>query len=76
MTVDDPQDPLPAIEEGCKGHCSKLAKELEECTKRVEAAIANAKPGDEVVAHCTGQYQDFWHCVDHCAAPKLFATLK
>jgi len=20
-------------------------------------------------AHCSGQYFDFWHCVDHCVSP-------
>eukprot|EP00285_Hemiselmis_virescens_P008918 CAMPEP_0173392570 /NCGR_PEP_ID=MMETSP1356-20130122/20160_1 /TAXON_ID=77927 ORGANISM="Hemiselmis virescens, Strain PCC157" /NCGR_SAMPLE_ID=MMETSP1356 /ASSEMBLY_ACC=CAM_ASM_000847 /LENGTH=76 /DNA_ID=CAMNT_0014350397 /DNA_START=19 /DNA_END=249 /DNA_ORIENTATION=- len=76
MTVDDPQDPLPAIEKECRHHCPKYLKELEECTARVEALHASAKPGEEIAAHCTGQYQDFWHCIDHCAAPKLFAVLK
>ena len=23
---------------------------------------------EQVVAHCTGQYQDFWHCIDHCVS--------
>ena len=27
-----------------------------------------AKPGDEITAHCTGQYFDFWHCIDHCVS--------
>jgi hypothetical protein len=22
----------------------------------------------QVVAHCTGQYFDFWHCMDHCVS--------
>ena len=43
-------------------------KELEACTARVEAKYANAKPGDEISAHCTGQYFDFWHCIDHCVS--------
>ena len=30
-----------------------------------------AKPGEEISAHCTGQYFDFWHCVDHCVSPPL-----
>ncbi|EKX31795.1 hypothetical protein GUITHDRAFT_91152 [Guillardia theta CCMP2712] len=74
--MSDPVDPRPAIEESCKGHCQKYLKELEACTERVNKIIAEAKPGDEVQAHCTGQYFDFWHCIDHCAAPKLFAKLK
>ncbi|CAG9463530.1 unnamed protein product [Pedinophyceae sp. YPF-701] len=27
-------------------------------------------------AHCTGQYFDYWRCVDKCVAPKLFKHLK
>ncbi|KAK3030343.1 hypothetical protein RJ639_038299, partial [Escallonia herrerae] len=39
------------------------------CVKRVE--------GDETGhKHCTGQYFDYWCCVDKCVAPKLFADLK
>jgi ubiquinol-cytochrome c reductase subunit 6 len=43
-------------------------KEMQACTARVEAKIAAAKPGEEVHAHCTGQYFDFWHCIDHCVS--------
>ena len=42
-----------AIDEACKSHCGKALKELEACTARVEAKFANAKPGDEISAHCT-----------------------
>ena len=27
-------------------------------------------------AHCTPQFFDFKHCIDHCTAPKLFKDLK
>jgi ubiquinol-cytochrome c reductase subunit 6 len=56
------------IDETCKHHCSKAMKELEACTARVEAKFAAAKPGDEITANCTGQYFDFWHCIDHCVS--------
>eukprot|EP00293_Proteomonas_sulcata_P009220 CAMPEP_0184309916 /NCGR_PEP_ID=MMETSP1049-20130417/21210_1 /TAXON_ID=77928 /ORGANISM="Proteomonas sulcata, Strain CCMP704" /LENGTH=75 /DNA_ID=CAMNT_0026623177 /DNA_START=12 /DNA_END=239 /DNA_ORIENTATION=+ len=73
---DEAVDPKPEIEEGCKSHCQKHLAALEACTERTNKAIAEAKPGEEVPNHCTGQYHDFWHCIDHCAAPKLFKELK
>jgi ubiquinol-cytochrome c reductase subunit 6 len=42
---------------------------LQACAERVEKDTSGE-------AHCTGQYFDYWHCVDKCAAPKLFAQLK
>jgi ubiquinol-cytochrome c reductase subunit 6 len=27
-------------------------------------------------ANCTGQYFDYFHCIDHCAAPKIWSQLK
>ncbi len=27
--------------------------------------------GDEITAHCTGQYFDFWHCIDHCVSLRV-----
>jgi ubiquinol-cytochrome c reductase subunit 6 len=62
------------IDEACKHHCSKAMKELEACTARVEAKFAAAKPGDEITANCTGQYFDFWHCIDHCVSTLIKIT--
>eukprot|EP00286_Rhodomonas_abbreviata_P013523 CAMPEP_0181323844 /NCGR_PEP_ID=MMETSP1101-20121128/20021_1 /TAXON_ID=46948 /ORGANISM="Rhodomonas abbreviata, Strain Caron Lab Isolate" /LENGTH=77 /DNA_ID=CAMNT_0023431937 /DNA_START=22 /DNA_END=255 /DNA_ORIENTATION=+ len=73
--AEDPVDPRPEIEEGCKSHCAKALKELDGCTERVNKIIAETPEGEEVVANCQIQYNDFWHCIDHCAAPKLFAKL-
>ncbi|KAK6246401.1 hypothetical protein QUC31_001170, partial [Theobroma cacao] len=42
---------------------------LQECAKRVSGDESGSK-------HCTGQYFDYWTCVDKCVAPKLFAKLK
>jgi len=75
MADADPVDPKPEIEEACGHHCVKAKAELEACTERVNKILADAKPGDDAVAHCTGQYFDFWHCIDHCTAPKLFEKL-
>ena len=59
--------PKPEIEESCKPHCIKELLAYQACAKR----IAGKKD-----AHCTGQYFDYWKCIDHCAAPRLFAVLK
>ncbi|KAI7756214.1 hypothetical protein M8C21_020624 [Ambrosia artemisiifolia] len=49
---------------------SNLAQyNLQGCVKRVQADETGHK-------HCTGQYFDYWHCVDKCVAPRLFAKLK
>ena len=58
--VDDPVDPKLQIEELCKPKCEAFLKAYEACAERIE--------GDETgEKHCTGQYFDFWSCVDHCA---------
>lgn len=62
-------DPKPEIEDACKPQCVKQLLEYQACTKRVE----EDKTGE---AHCTGQYFDYWHCIDKCAADKVFAMLK
>ncbi|KAJ1489589.1 hypothetical protein T484DRAFT_1779569 [Baffinella frigidus] len=54
MADADPVDPKPEIEEACGHHCVKAKAELEACTERVNKILADAKPGDDAVAHCTG----------------------
>lgn len=66
---DDPVDAKPEIEEKCRPTCSKFWGEYEACITRVEKDTTGE-------AHCSGQYLDFWKCIDKCAIPKLFATLK
>ncbi|KAK6940022.1 Ubiquinol-cytochrome C reductase hinge domain, partial [Dillenia turbinata] len=39
------------------------------CVKRIKDDETGHK-------HCTGQYFDYWSCVDHCVAPRLFEKLK
>ncbi|CAI7868236.1 unnamed protein product [Closterium sp. NIES-54] len=69
MADDEPVDPKPEIEEGCRPKCVKQLLAYEACVKRIE--------GDETgEKHCTGQYFDYWACIDKCAAPKIFAQLK
>jgi ubiquinol-cytochrome c reductase subunit 6 len=41
----------------------------QECAKRIESDTTGE-------AHCTGWYYDYYRCVDKCAAPKLWASLK
>ena len=60
-------DPFPKIKEECGKHCPKQLKLYEACKSR----IAASKEGD-----CESWYFDYLHCVDHCAAPKIFKLLK
>ncbi|CAI5490379.1 unnamed protein product, partial [Closterium sp. Naga37s-1] len=56
---DEPVDPKPEIEEGCRPKCVKQLLAYEACVKRIE--------GDETgEKHCTGQYFDYWACIDKC----------
>lgn len=57
------------LEERCKSQCVKSLYEYEQCVKRVESDDTGHK-------HCTGQYFDYWSCIDKCVAPKLFKKLK
>eukprot|EP00199_Chlamydomonas_sp_CCMP681_P008246 CAMPEP_0119104254 /NCGR_PEP_ID=MMETSP1180-20130426/2509_1 /TAXON_ID=3052 ORGANISM="Chlamydomonas cf sp, Strain CCMP681" /NCGR_SAMPLE_ID=MMETSP1180 /ASSEMBLY_ACC=CAM_ASM_000741 /LENGTH=69 /DNA_ID=CAMNT_0007088955 /DNA_START=100 /DNA_END=309 /DNA_ORIENTATION=+ len=63
------EDKKPEIEEHCKAHCVKEWQLYQACVERIKADTTGTK-------HCSGQYFDFWHCVDHCAAPKIFENLK
>lgn len=65
-------DPKPEIEEGCKVECLKAWNEYKACAERIK----NEPHGHGGPAHCTGQYFDYWACIDKCAAPRLFARLK
>ncbi|CAN6374203.1 unnamed protein product, partial [Urochloa humidicola] len=71
VSVDDEElvDQKKYLEERCKPQCVKSLYEYEKCVKRVE----NDDTGHK---HCTGQYFDYWSCVDKCVAPKLFKKLK
>ncbi|KAG0557569.1 hypothetical protein KC19_11G141200 [Ceratodon purpureus] len=63
----DPVDTKPECEASCKPRCVKQLLAYEACEKRIEG-----KEGK----HCTGQYFDYWGCIDRCSATKLFRTLK
>eukprot|EP00897_Mesotaenium_endlicherianum_P001552 jgi/Mesen1/1424/ME001303S00471 len=66
---DEPVDSKPEIEESCKPRCVKQLLAYEACAERIEKS-------DNEEAHCTGQYFDYWKCIDKCAANKIFARLK
>uniref|UniRef100_A0A0E0F2V5 Cytochrome b-c1 complex subunit 6 n=1 Tax=Oryza meridionalis TaxID=40149 RepID=A0A0E0F2V5_9ORYZ len=65
----EPVDPKKYLEERCKPQCVKPLYEYEKCVKRVEKDDTGHK-------HCTGQYFDYWSCIDKCVAPKLLEKLK
>uniref|UniRef100_A0A804P1P9 Cytochrome b-c1 complex subunit 6 n=1 Tax=Zea mays TaxID=4577 RepID=A0A804P1P9_MAIZE len=52
------------LEERCKPQCVKSLYEYEKCVKRVE----NDDTGHK---HCTGQYFDYWSCIDKCHQSSL-----
>ena len=62
-------DPKHNLEESCKPDCIKQLLEYQACAKRIKADSTGE-------AHCTGQYFDYWECIDKCVAPRLFAVLK
>merc|ERR1739848_195435 len=37
---------------------------------------ANLLKQSQPKANCEGQYFEYWHCIDHCTAPKLWSKLK
>lgn len=70
--MSDPVDPKPEIEEACKkAHCGKYVKLYDACVERVQSGHTHHEN-----PNCIGQYFELLHCIDHCAAPKLFKTLK
>ncbi|CAO2831040.1 unnamed protein product [Amaranthus hypochondriacus] len=62
-------DPRRDIEDSCKPKCAKSLHTYQVCAKRIESDETGVK-------HCIGQYFDYWQCLDHCVAPKLFGKLK
>ncbi|KAM6581175.1 hypothetical protein CsatA_004949 [Cannabis sativa] len=66
---DEPVDPKKYLEESCKPKCVKPLLEYQACVKRIQGDDSGHK-------HCTGQYFDYWSCVDKCVALKLFPKLK
>ncbi|KAJ1912048.1 ubiquinol--cytochrome-c reductase subunit 6 [Tieghemiomyces parasiticus] len=67
--AEEVEDTMPVIQEACSetASCKPLKKHLEECTARVENGSHE---------NCVEEFFHLQHCVDDCAAPKIFATLK
>ncbi|KAJ2650908.1 ubiquinol--cytochrome-c reductase subunit 6, partial [Coemansia sp. RSA 1250] len=65
---EDPVDPKEAIVEACSEtmSCKSLKHHYEECAARVENGSQES---------CAEEFLHFMHCVDHCAAEKIFAKL-
>eukprot|EP00545_Synedropsis_sp_CCMP1620_P009208 CAMPEP_0119029838 /NCGR_PEP_ID=MMETSP1176-20130426/40722_1 /TAXON_ID=265551 /ORGANISM="Synedropsis recta cf, Strain CCMP1620" /LENGTH=66 /DNA_ID=CAMNT_0006986195 /DNA_START=496 /DNA_END=696 /DNA_ORIENTATION=+ len=64
---EDPVDQLPQIREACKSSCPTNVAAYESCIKRIETK----GEGD-----CESWYFDLVHCIDKCAAPKIFKLTK
>lgn len=69
MAEEELSDPKKYLEDSCKSKCVKPLLGYQACIQRVEGDESGQK-------HCTGQYFDYWSCVDKCVAPKLFGQLK
>ncbi|KAJ2847207.1 ubiquinol--cytochrome-c reductase subunit 6 [Coemansia brasiliensis] len=63
------EDPAEAIKAACGEtmSCKSLKHHYEECAARVENGSKES---------CAEELLHFMHCVDHCAAEKIFAKLK
>ncbi|KAK1922471.1 ubiquinol-cytochrome C reductase hinge domain-containing protein [Papiliotrema laurentii] len=67
---EEPEDIAPAIREECeKNECSEPAKHFKHCAEKVEAG--KGWHGED----CVEELFHLMHCVDHCAAPKVFKKL-
>ncbi|CAF2115190.1 unnamed protein product [Brassica napus] len=58
---DEVVDPKKYLEESCKPKCVKPLLEYQACVKRIQSDDSGHK-------HCTGQYFDYWHCIDKCVS--------
>ncbi|CAA0206402.1 putative cytochrome b-c1 complex, subunit 6, ubiquinol-cytochrome C reductase hinge [Arabidopsis thaliana] len=59
MADDEVVDPKKYLEESCKPKCVKPLLEYQACVKRIQSDDSGHK-------HCTGQYFDYWQCIDKC----------
>merc|ERR1719400_657625 len=63
-------DPATEIKEKCaEDHCAAYKAKLDECNDRV---LSKSKTSET----CFEEILDFYHCVDHCAAPQIFQHVK
>ncbi|KAK9465108.1 ubiquinol-cytochrome C reductase hinge domain-containing protein [Lipomyces arxii] len=76
---EDPEDTFPAIREECAETkiCHPFKHHFDECVERVTKASEEEGYEDlEYKEDCIEEFFHLSHCVNDCAAPKLFATLK
>ena len=67
---EDLVDPAVGIKEQCaEDHCTKYKQRLDECNTRVSSKSNTRET-------CLEEILDFYHCMDHCAADKIFSKLK
>lgn len=64
----DAVDQKARFEKDCHKPCEKQHNEYEKCKVRIQ--------GNTEGLNCEPWKFDYWKCVDKCAAPKIFATLK
>ncbi|PIA59488.1 hypothetical protein AQUCO_00400400v1 [Aquilegia coerulea] len=62
---EDPVDPKKYLEDSCKPKCVKPLLEYQACVKRIQGDEGGHK-------HCTGQYFDYWSCVDKCCTKAVY----
>ena len=69
---EEPEDPHPDIREECKAtsKCAPLTKHFEHCQEKVNAG--EGYKGED----CVEELFHMMHCVDQCAAPRLFSKLR
>ncbi|KAL1406052.1 Cytochrome b-c1 complex subunit 6, mitochondrial [Vanrija albida] len=67
---EDPEDQAPAVREDCEANeCKDAAKHFKHCADKIEAG--KGWHGED----CVEELFHVMHCVDACAAPKLFKKL-
>ncbi|KAE9405400.1 Non-heme 11 kDa protein of cytochrome bc1 complex [Gymnopus androsaceus JB14] len=69
---EEPEDVHPTLRSDCQSSskCAPLAKHFEHCQEKVNAG--EGFKGED----CVEEMFHMMHCVDDCAAPKLFAKLQ
>ena len=69
MADEEVVDPKKYLEDRFQPKCVKPLYAYRECAKRIQDDESGHK-------HCTGQYFDYWSCIDKSVAQKLFEQLK
>ncbi len=67
---EDLVDPAVEIKEKCaESKCTAYQEKLDACNDRVRSK-------NNTTETCFEEILDFYHCVDHCAAPQIFKHTK